>query len=294
MQAQQHQQQGATQPDNIDFGKLLGFVIDAKWFIIVCVFLFTLLGVAYAVLSTPIYQADALVQIEKKSGGISSMIGEGFGDAFSQDSSSATEIAILRSRLVLGETVDNLNLTTVASPVYPAIIGKGLARLVGEQANIHIARIEVTQGKPLRERGPLTLVLTDPDNQKYDLYEGSSERNLVLSGQAGTVASNSGLELFVTSLSGKEGQEFVINQVPRIDAINRLKEMLQVTEEGRQTGILKLSMQGEDKLELERLLNDISQNYFLQNVARQSAEAEKKLNIFAKSTTWDQRYPYRI
>ncbi|MFA0087018.1 polysaccharide biosynthesis tyrosine autokinase [Vibrio sp. 10N.261.51.F12] len=276
---QTHQQQGSTHPDNIDLGKLVGILLDSKWIIIGCVFLFTLLGTAYAVLSTPIYQADALVQIEKKSGGISSMIGEGFGDAFSQDSSSSTEIAIIRSRLVLGETVDKLNLTTVVSPSHTAVIGKGLARLSGYQANIQINRIEVDQDGAFNTNGAMTLVLTDREAQEYDLYTGGDNKKLILSGKAGEVANNNGVELFVSVISGEEGQEFIIGQVARIDAINRLKAMLHVTEEGRQTGILKLSMEGEDKAELVRLLNDISQNYFLQNVARQSAEAEKSLTF---------------
>ncbi|MFS1909697.1 polysaccharide biosynthesis tyrosine autokinase [Vibrio sp. 10N.286.48.B7] len=276
---QTHQQQDSTHPDNIDLGKLVGILLDSKWIIIGCVFLFTLLGTAYAVLSTPIYQADALVQIEKKSGGISSMIGEGFGDAFSQDSSSATEIAIIRSRLVLGETVDKLNLTTVVSPSHTAVIGKGLARLSGYQAKIQINRIEVDQDGAFNTNGAMILVLTDREEQEYDLYTGGDNKKLILSGKAGEVANNNGVELFVSVISGETGQEFVIGQVARIDAINRLKAMLRVTEEGRQTGILKLSMEGEDKAELVRLLNDISQNYFLQNVARQSAEAEKSLTF---------------
>ncbi|MFA0441923.1 polysaccharide biosynthesis tyrosine autokinase [Vibrio sp. 10N.222.51.C12] len=274
---QTNQQQAPNQSDIIDLGKLVGILLDAKWFIIVCVFLFTVFGTMYAVFYTPIYQADALVQIEKKSGGISSMIGEGFGDAFSQDSSSATEIAIIRSRLVLGETVDKLNLTTVVSPSYTAIVGKGLARMSGNQAAIQITRIDVPQDGTFNSSGALTLVLTDREKQEYKLYTGSNNEKLVLTGKVGELASDSGVELFVSMLSGEEGQEFTIGQVARIDAIDRLKAMLRVTEEGRQTGILKLSMEGENKVELVRLLNDISQNYFLQNVARQSAEAEKSL-----------------
>ncbi|GAL37563.1 tyrosine-protein kinase Wzc [Vibrio maritimus] len=276
---QTQQQSGSAHPDIIDLGKLFGILLDAKWGIIVCVFLFTLLGSVYSVLSTPIYQADALVQIEKKSGGISSLIGEGFGGSFSQDSSSSTEIAIIRSRLVLGETVDNLNLTTVASPVYTPYVGKGLARLAGDQAKIQITRIDVSQDEELNVNGALTLVLKNNETRSYDLYTAGDKPLFVLSGKAGEPASGNGVELFVSEIAGKEGQEFIVRQVARIDAINRLKEMLEITEEGRQTGILKLSMLGEDKTEIERLLNDISQNYLLQNVARQSAEAEKSLTF---------------
>ncbi len=50
--------------DEIDLGKLLGILLDAKWIILVTTFLFAVGGVAVALLSTPIYKADALLQID--------------------------------------------------------------------------------------------------------------------------------------------------------------------------------------------------------------------------------------
>lgn len=56
---------------------------------------------------------------------------------------------------------------------------------------------------------------------------------------------------------------------------------LSVSERGKQTGILQLSMTGENRTKIKEILDDISQNYFLQNVERNSAEAEKSL-VFLK------------
>ena len=62
-----------SQSDKIDLGKLFGILLDAKWIIIITTFVFAVLAAAFALLSTPIYKADALIQIEQKSsGGISS------------------------------------------------------------------------------------------------------------------------------------------------------------------------------------------------------------------------------
>lgn len=64
----------APTDDEIDLGKLFGILIDAKWFIIGITLLFATIGIAVALLSTPIYKADALIQIEQKSsGGISAI-----------------------------------------------------------------------------------------------------------------------------------------------------------------------------------------------------------------------------
>ncbi|KOO12400.1 tyrosine protein kinase, partial [Vibrio xuii] len=46
-----------------------------------------------------------------------------------------------------------------------------------------------------------------------------------------------------------------------------------------QTGILSLSFTGENKAQISAILDHISQTYFLQNVERNSAEAEKSLTF---------------
>ncbi|CAH0536310.1 Tyrosine-protein kinase wzc [Vibrio stylophorae] len=53
------------------------------------------------------------------------------------------------------------------------------------------------------------------------------------------------------------------------------QQHLSVSERGKQTGILALSFTGENRLLITAILNDIAENYFLQNVERNSAEAEK-------------------
>ncbi|MBL2043993.1 tyrosine-protein kinase, partial [Klebsiella pneumoniae] len=70
--------------------------------------LFTLLALVYAIFSTPIYQADALVQVEQKqANAILSNLSQMLPDSQPQ---SAPEIALLQSRMILGKTVDDLNL----------------------------------------------------------------------------------------------------------------------------------------------------------------------------------------
>lgn len=56
--------------DEIDLREMFGLFYARKWTIIFVTFLATCIGVAYALISTPIYQADALVQLEEKSGGM--------------------------------------------------------------------------------------------------------------------------------------------------------------------------------------------------------------------------------
>ncbi|MFA0497063.1 polysaccharide biosynthesis tyrosine autokinase [Vibrio sp. 10N.222.54.B11] len=276
MTIQTSQQPSSNSPDVIDLGKLLGILLDAKWLIMLTTFVFAIFGIALALLSTPIYKADSLIQIEKKSsGGISSMVGD-MGDMFSQDSSVPAEIEIIRSRMILGETVDKFNLTTVTSPIYMPYIGKGVARLKGDINRIEVSRFVL----PRYTTGAHKIEILDAEQGTYQLVR-DNER-VILKGQVGELATAGDYSLFVTGFESTNGFEFSIGKRSRLAAIGWLKASLSLSEQGRQTGILNLSFEGENKQQISELLNHISQTYFLQNVQRNSAEAEKSLS-FLKS-----------
>ncbi|WP_281515886.1 polysaccharide biosynthesis tyrosine autokinase, partial [Vibrio parahaemolyticus] len=260
--------------DEIDLGKLFGIILDAKWLILCTVVLFSIVGVGVAILSTPIYKADALIQIESKSsGGISAMVGD-MGELFSAESSATTEIEIIKSRMILGGTVDKFNLTTVASPNYMPIIGKGLARIQGEQISINVTRFNA----PSYAVGiPLTLEVIDAEQKAFKLTEDNG--SVVLEGKVGELLEKNGYQFLATELVAQTGDSFTVSKISKLDAINKLQENLSISERGKQTGIISLSFSGEDRTKIQAILNDISQNYFLQNVQRNSAEAEQSLEF---------------
>ncbi|MDL2044099.1 polysaccharide biosynthesis tyrosine autokinase [Vibrio parahaemolyticus] len=260
--------------DEIDLGKLFGIILDAKWLILCTVVLLSIVGVGVAILSTPIYKADALIQIESKSsGGISAMVGD-MGELFSAESSATTEIEIIKSRMILGGTVDKFNLTTVASPNYMPIIGKGLARIQGEQISINVTRFNA----PSYAVGiPLTLEVVDAEQKAFKLTEDNG--SVVLEGKVGELLEKNGYQFLATELVAQTGDSFTVSKISKLDAINKLQENLSISERGKQTGIISLSFSGEDRTKIQAILNDISQNYFLQNVQRNSAEAEQSLEF---------------
>ncbi len=263
--------------DEIDLGKLFGILLDNRWMILAVTTLFALIGVAYALLATPIYKADALIQVEQKSnGGISSLVGD-MGELFASESSATTEIELIKSRMVLGKTVEKFNLTTVATPNYFPLVGKGLARLMGEEDHIAISRFNV----PAYYNQPVfTLTIENPEVGTYLLE--SQEGKEILKGKAGALSQHGEFSLFVTDLKGKAGDSFTVSKRSELDAIQAIQQNLSVSERGKQTGMLALTYQGENRNQIVAILNDIAENYFLQNVERNSAEAEKSLEFLRK------------
>ncbi|WP_052880207.1 polysaccharide biosynthesis tyrosine autokinase [Vibrio coralliirubri] len=274
MTTQPSQQSHTDNSDEIDLGKLLGILLDAKWLIMLTTFAFAVFGIAFALLSTPIYKADALIQIEEKSsGGISSMVGD-MGDMFSQESSATTEVEIIKSRMILGETVDKFNLTTVTSPNYAPIVGKGFARLTGDINHIAVSRFTLPSYASSYAH---TIQIVDAEQGTYQLVR--DDERIILKGKVGELATADDYSVFVAGFESHNDFEFSIGQRSRLAAIEWLKASLSLSEQGKLTGILKLSFEGENKQQISEILNHISQIYFLQNVKRNSAEAEKSLEF---------------
>ncbi|POC09911.1 tyrosine-protein kinase, partial [Vibrio vulnificus] len=112
----------------------------------------------------------------------SSLVGD-MGELFSQESSATTEIEIIKSRMILGDTVDKFNLTTVAEPKYLPVIGKGLARIAGKVNQIEISRYTVPEYDQEMKH---TLVVLDAEKKTYQLVRGDEQ--VVLKGVAGELA----------------------------------------------------------------------------------------------------------
>ncbi|MFC3024831.1 polysaccharide biosynthesis tyrosine autokinase [Vibrio zhugei] len=263
--------------DEIDLGQLFGTLLDGKWVIVSITCLFLLIGVAYALLATPIYQSDALIQVEQKSsGGFSSVVSENLGDMFSSELTADTEIELIKSRMVLGGTVDKFNLTTVVKPEYIPIIGKGWARLTGDEQKIKVSQFDIPDSYQ-REPHQYHIKVLNQQKGAYELVD--EDDNVLLKGNVGVTSTGHGFTLKISDIQADDGFEFSISKRNRIDAVEWLKSHLGAQEEGKKTGIIRLSFSSDNPAFSEALLDDIAQRYFLQNVERDSAEAEQSIHF---------------
>ena len=105
--------------DEINLLDLFDVVLDSRWLIAAVTVLGLLVGVAYALLATPVYRASTMVQVEESKGGAGTLLGEA-ASLFDIRSPASAEMQILRSRLVLGQTVENLDLDVEVRPKIPA------------------------------------------------------------------------------------------------------------------------------------------------------------------------------
>ncbi|HDH7820609.1 TPA: polysaccharide biosynthesis tyrosine autokinase [Raoultella planticola] len=259
--------------EDIDLSRLIGEVIDHRKLIISIVSLFTLLALVYALFATPVYQADALVQVEQKQGNaILSNLSQMLPDGQPQ---SAPEIALLRSRMILGKTVDDLNLQSIATQHYFPIFGRGFSRISGEKAAaISISRLYVA--KKDDETPKLKLEVIDSANYKISTEETE------LNGKVGELLDEKGISIKVDKLNAEPGVVFDIEYVSRLKAITSLQDVLNIADQGKDTGILSISLTGTDPELIKQIVDSISNNYLAQNISRQAAQDAKSLDFLAE------------
>lgn len=259
-----------TKGNDFNIAQVLGALLDHRWLIIGVVTLFAVFGIIYSLFTTPVYQADSLVQVEKKPGGslldnLSQMIPN-------SQAESTTEIELIKSRMIIGKAVDDLGLDVSVERKFFPVFGKGWARLTGSKPQeIEVPRLlvpEILFGEEL--------TLTVLDDQSFSLSDGDGE---ILKGKFGDLAFGQGVTVVVNNISAKAGATYYITKKTRLAAINSVLKSLVVTDRGKKTGVLELTLTGESKALVQKTLNSIDENYVLQNVARKSEEAEKSLEF---------------
>ncbi|HDS7791172.1 TPA: polysaccharide biosynthesis tyrosine autokinase [Raoultella ornithinolytica] len=256
--------------DELDLGRLVGELIDHRKLIVSITTLFTVLAIMYALFATPIYQADSLIQVEQKqANAILSNLSQILPDSQPQ---SAPEVALLRSRMILGKTVDDLNLQTIVEEKYFPVFGKGWHRLLNDKpGKVLVSRLYMPESES--DENKLELVVNDKSN--YTIYGDSYE----IKGKVGELVDGHGISIKIDSIDAEPNTKFSIKYISRLKAIADLQELLSVADQGKDTGILVLSLTGDDPVQIERILDSISSNYLAQNIARQAAQDAKSLDF---------------
>ncbi|MEH2743548.1 tyrosine-protein kinase, partial [Klebsiella pneumoniae] len=77
----------------------------------------------------------------------------------------------------------------------------------------------------------------------------------------------------------KPGDTFTIYYFNRLKAIADLLDNLNVSDQGKDTGILSISYTGENPQLIKNIVNSISENYLAQNISRQAAQDAKSLDF---------------
>jgi tyrosine-protein kinase Etk/Wzc len=283
--------QPMAQPtDEVSLSRYLDVLHASRRLVLTIAVLVFCLGALYALLAPPVYKADLLVQVEDN---VSNPNSKGpLGDVsnlFQVKPEATGEMGILQSRLVVSAAVDNLKLYLSATPKRFPIIGDWIANdakhlsqpgLFGRggytwgDESIKVSRFDVPdelEGKKftLVAIGGGRFQLNRPDVTTPS--QGKVGETNVFDGPDGPIT------LHVDSIAGNPGAEFVLVRNSREKTIEELQGKLEITQRGKDSGIIGASINGPNRYMTPRILNEIGDAYVSQNIDRKAAEAEKSL-----------------
>lgn len=279
--------------DELDLRELLGTLWDHRWLIGIVTGTFLVISVAYALLATPVYQANAMVQVEQKVPTLPGLsdLSQLVGDSAPQ---AVTEISLMTSRMVVGKAVDNLRLHIVVTPSRFPLIGGFIARrykpdkpgaVAGPWLGMNRydwggARLSIYQLDVPSALMDQSLSLVAGGNGRFELYD--EDDNLLLEGPIGQPVRGHGVTIQVQTLHANPGMRFEVVRQWRLAAIRNLLDLLDASEQDKDSGILAVLYQDEDPARATAVLDELVRLYVRQNVERSSAEAANSLEFVNK------------
>jgi tyrosine-protein kinase Etk/Wzc len=119
------------------------------------------------------------------------------------------------------------------------------------------------------------LTLIAGEQQHFQLLDDND--NLLIEGVAGEAFAQDGVEGLIECLQANPGTRFEVVRNPRIVTIQGYQDALDISEQGKESGIIRLALARADAAEAVKILNKIAALYVDQNVRRTSAEAAQSL-----------------
>lgn len=251
-----------------------------------------LLAVAYLVIAPRIYYADSLIRLEyisdRTSRDASAPLVE-VGASFDRATRIPAAIALIKSRVVLGEAVDKLPLEVQVTPMTVPVIGDAIRRYIehpqfpipdflkrynfkGEHIGVQTFELpealkDVTFSVVINEGGRFTLL----DENGTALGQGTI-------GQAEMFETVDGpVRIAIDQQSSHPGARFSVIRRSRDSAIRMLGERLIVTEEGPDSGLIRIAMQGENKNLIKSVVGAVAASYIRKTNEWRSADIRKAL-----------------
>ncbi len=285
--------------DEIDLRELIGTLLGNKWLIIAITTFVTLLGLAKAIIDTPIYKADVMMQVEESSQPLGNL--EPMMEMLNTKLPVEAEIEIIKSRMVLGSAITSLNRQIIAQPNYFPLVGETIARRFNLRNKNKISAPLFGQAKhawggeqikvdtldlPLSWINGPALTLVTGNNGNFKVID--IDEQLITEGKVGKLVSktileeDSPLRLFVSLLKARPGTTFTLLKQSKPNAIDRLSQKLSVSEKGKGSGILNLTLESPSPTQAMQILNNIANIYVRLNVEQKSEESQKTLEFLDK------------
>jgi tyrosine-protein kinase Etk/Wzc len=272
-------------PDEpLDLRRAFGFLLR-QWHVLAGVTLLAMaLGLAYVLCAAPTYSASILVQVD---GERAAHVLAAGSQAAEQKPSASDEIEVLRSRLVLGQAVDETRADIEAGALRTPLIGAAMERARNRVAALGMgraapqARIEVTAFDLPSAFQEQRFVLTAGAGGRFTLAGPALARPLVGAVGVPLRARVAGgvLVLGVASLDAAAGERFALVRHDRLDTIEALQRNVEAELRGKQSNVIGVALEGSDPARLAATVAAIGKAYLAHSGASRAGEAAQRAAV---------------
>ncbi|MFW6464862.1 polysaccharide biosynthesis tyrosine autokinase [Acinetobacter baumannii] len=279
--------QNTNTEDTIDLKELF-FSLIAQWKLIaLCLILSLVCALLYLRATPDTYSVDALVQVEDSKGASAALLGD-LSNMIEQKSPAQAEIEILKSRLVLGSVIKDLNLDTRISSTENTFTHRLLSNVKykTEYNNKSVLFKDGEKSFEVRQFVVPAYYLDKNlhlnfDKQSFRLTDPKTEEVILTLplNQLNQVTGPHGTWKVAIFTKDQFDTTYNISKLSLPAAVNAISSNYSVSERGKLTGILGLSYQGQDQEHITKVLNAILATYSAQNIERRSAETAQTLKF---------------
>jgi len=272
-------------------------VLRNRWLIASVAVFVALLSITYALNVKPVYEANLLLQIKRNA--------PPSGD-FQLDIPAATEIEILRSRSILSRVVDALQLDITVEPSLFPVLGPFLAArnpalsdpglfgyggYVWGSERVRVAALNVPDallGRPfvLTVTGRDTFVLSD------------EELGIRVPGRVARMVRGDTrygpLDVHVVDILARPGARFSVRKSPQFQVVEQLQKALVISERGRQSNVIGVSLRGSTPGMVSGILNEVGRQYLRQQHAQKTLETKNQLQFYDQQVAESRRRMHEL
>jgi len=276
-------------------GQLLHVIIDDIGWLIGITAAIIAIAVFYCFVAKPVYTADTQVRVEQADYTNQALTQTQTGAAVQSGAPGPlptdAEIQMIESRSVVEPVVKEFHLNFSVAPVTLPVLGSLANRLATPGTPSRpwfglssfawggeVADVESVNVMPSLEGQKMTL--TAVSNGRYVLTGPDGKR--LLDGEVGQVAEGGGVSILVSKLLARPGTRFKVVRMNDLDAITAFQSAIKVQEEGKQTGVIDISLDDVNPQRAADIANAVADSYLREHVASKQADASKMLD-FLKS-----------
>ncbi|EXB67512.1 MULTISPECIES: polysaccharide biosynthesis tyrosine autokinase [Acinetobacter calcoaceticus/baumannii complex] len=287
-------QNSKTNEDSIDLKELF-FSLIAQWKIIACCVILSLIcALLYLRITPDTYAVDAMVQVEDSKGAASAAL---LGDlskvtgGLGQKSPTDAEIEILKSRMVLGQVIHNLNLDIKIKDNQSGFTAKLITQ--GK------SKLEYRHDAVIYSKKDYSLIVNQLNVPEYYLdkplkleFKDANRFNLISNDQIvftgvlnknNILNTNKGLwQVKINTQGNIKEQSYTLIKLSLLTAVNQFNAIYKIAEKGKMTGVIGLSYSGQDPEHITQVLNNVLNVYHEQNIERKSLESKQTLAFLEK------------